>query len=557
MSTKTVLIVEDQPGIRMTYSYELERSGFDVISAGTVAEARNIIDKFGEDIAVAVLDMRLNDLDRPEITGADIGIELKRKCANKSPEILIRSGFAEVGYYRIALELGTAVYLSKSDTTLDDVIQHVKALALKHSLKFDVYEPSRSSSGTNIPGTFLAFCKQLLAPQVSSCLGTPYILLLTDENGTQNCMSDLDLPLGYNRIYELLQAMTYADSDTLNPYTFDAKHFSPGIAPQESNMIERLDGVVLVSLANIYDYRLSLGLLSNSSEDKSFDRTRNLANIIARYVPTTIVGTFVKNLVQLNTRRNTMLSNTSQLCLFLGRDQLAIVDEGAAMGELHAESITHQRLRLMAEDLEETGAILMNATGSASDKERVRVEIAALIAETWAELSEIWKIEHIDFKVEGSCSVIADEDDLYIVVARVLQWLVQRSAHVIPPHKPAISAHCQMDKRDAIVVFEDHSQRLPMNLRERLFEPFTLANPSARNLATPLVKDNVSDEDKAKVSKYRPSYFPLYLAKMIVEEKYHGSFDDKSDELEKGAGHRLIMRFRRLYEPKAVSDMDC
>src|SRR5829696_2102392 len=95
MRRKTVLIVEDAPGVRVTYTRDLTNRGFDALSAGTVKEARDLINRLGEKVDVALLDMRLEDIEEPNTTGADLGMELKKKCAGVTPEFLIRSGYAD------------------------------------------------------------------------------------------------------------------------------------------------------------------------------------------------------------------------------------------------------------------------------------------------------------------------------------------------------------------------------------------------------------------------------------------------------------------------------
>src|ERR1044072_7985386 len=105
MHPKRVLIVENEPGKKTSYSRELTSRGFDVYNAGTVKEARNWIDQAGEKIDVALLDMRLEDEpDEPQTSGAELGLELKRKAGNNVPEFLIRSAHTIVGYYKSAFE---------------------------------------------------------------------------------------------------------------------------------------------------------------------------------------------------------------------------------------------------------------------------------------------------------------------------------------------------------------------------------------------------------------------------------------------------------------------
>src|ERR1041384_3787687 len=195
MKEKVVLIVENQPGLRTSYHDELKRRGFHPRSAGTVTEARAIVEEIGPLVDLAILDMRLHDLDEPNTTGADIGLELKRKSPHWPAEFLIRSQYAEVDYYKAALELGAAAYLSRLSTGIDDVVRHARALVLKRLLKIEnpavVEELNRIAATTKSIGqSVLSFCEYTLAPALSECLGAPYLLLLTDATGTQNCATN-------------------------------------------------------------------------------------------------------------------------------------------------------------------------------------------------------------------------------------------------------------------------------------------------------------------------------------------------------------------------------
>src|SRR5438270_5514368 len=182
MRQKIVFIVENEPGLITTYAQELKARGLDVYSAETVREARYLIAELGEKIDVALLDMKLEtDPDEPRTTGADLGLELKKRCISITPEFLIRSGYSEVAYLKSALELGAAAYMSK-DTYINDIIRHVRALMLRHYLKVEnpnvVEELNRIAATTkNITDSIGSFCEHIIAPTFADCLGPPFILL--------------------------------------------------------------------------------------------------------------------------------------------------------------------------------------------------------------------------------------------------------------------------------------------------------------------------------------------------------------------------------------------
>jgi|GEM_PF-1291172 len=565
MRKNIVFIVENEVGLRTTYTTELMERGFDVYSVETVMEARYLIKELGEKIDLALLDMKLEtDPDEPGTTGADLGMELKRKCINITPEFLIRSGFTEVAYLKSALELGAAAYLSKKDTYLDDVIRHVRALMLRHYLKVEnptvSEELNRIAATTkNITDSIRSFCEHVLAPAFTACLGAPYLLLLTDNVETQNCAGTADMPLVRDRMYHTLQAMTHANADPAIPYKFDARHVESGAGRvQEDFMIEQLEGSAFVSLASVNNYRLSLGILKAPKGEKFPEDPFKLASIVSRYVRSPVCENFIKILVQIDTKRKTTLGSTSQLCLFLGQDQLTILDEGVAVGDLNTQSVTHRRLQAMAEDLEETGVILMNVAKSLDVADMKRVRMSTLIKDTWDDLSDMWHLREIKFGLNGECSIMADEEDMYVIIARILQWLAQRKVATELPYEPTITVSCESDDRSARMVFEDRSRRLPARLRERLFEPFTLAVSSARSLAAPQhATENAKSNAEINIAEVnipgrRPAYLPLYLAKTLVEEKYRGSLEDQSDEIEAAVGHRLVMQLHKAFEAETI-----
>ena len=193
----------------------------------------------------------------------------------------------------------------------------------------------------------------------------------------------------------------------------------------------------------------------------------------------------------------------------------------------------------------------MNVAKSVDGEDMEPVRVSDVIKDTWNDLQEQWQLKEIKFSLEGECSVIADEQDIIVIIARILQWLAQRKVATEPPNEPTIIVRCESDDRNSRVIFEDRSRRLPARLREKLFEPFTLAAPSARHLATPRQSAQASDED-IQAARHRPGYLPLYLAKTLVEEKYRGWLEDKSDEMEGEVGHRLAMQMHKAFEPEIL-----
>ena len=533
MQSKTVVIVEDKEPQRIGLLYALERRGFRARGAATAAEARQIINELGEEIDVMVLDMRLEDPTEPATTGADIGIQVQAEHPNWLPEYLIHSVYSEVDYYKLALRLGAASYLSKSETDTGDVIRHIRALALRRALRLERPRVAEwlgllSDSTKNLSMAVRKFCREILANELDACLGAPYVLLLTDESGTQNFATNTNLPLGYEPIYTTLQAMAHGISNFSVPYEVSINQLPEPSNPNETKIRERLPRAAFIPLANVKIFRLSLGLLEPLPNETSYpEDTGKLAAVLAQYVRSTIVEHFLRILVHLDSQKKAMLKGTSRFCVFLGQDQQGIVEEGIVTSHLQEGSITHRKLINLANDLWETGTILANVANSDSKEEYATFELKELIDNAYKDLREIMNLREIKFSIEGSCQIKAKRDDMYIAVIRVLQWLAQRRIETPAEVEPEIRVHCTNGDGGPHAVFEDRSNRLPEKVREQLFMPFSVSViPSTE---TRLLGPGL--------------YLPLFLAKMLVEEKYGGWLDDRSDEVEGDLGHRIVMRF--------------
>lgn len=81
----TVLVVEDEPWIRLALVHHLEQGGFDVLEAGSVTEATNILEH------TAKIDLVFTDLRLP---GEGDGIALAHWIAKNRPgaPVVITSG---------------------------------------------------------------------------------------------------------------------------------------------------------------------------------------------------------------------------------------------------------------------------------------------------------------------------------------------------------------------------------------------------------------------------------------------------------------------------------
>jgi ActR/RegA family two-component response regulator/signal transduction histidine kinase len=535
MKTKTIVIVEDEEEQRVPLQKALERRGFRVGGAGTVAEAYKVIEELGEAIDVMVLDMKLDDPYARNTTGADIAIEIRDRHPNWMPEYLITTVHQNVmNYYRLALRLGAAAFLAKDEVNRDDTVRHIRALALKRSLRIErpsvMAELSAISDSTkNLSEAVQKFCREMLAGELNACLGSPYALLLTDERGTQNVATNTDLPTMYESSYFSIQALAHAITKLSSLYVIskqDMDDLPPPANAVEERVFARLPGATLLPLANVMNFRLSLALfVPQPGESKYPEDTGQLAAGLAQHVRPSIVEHFLGILVHLESQKKAMLKSISYFCLYLGQDQQRIIEEGVTRRELQEESATHQNLQTMADDLWQTGTILNNAANSLSKDALPILEMRNLIESEFADLRDAMSLDELSFKLDGSCRVKAG-DDIRVAVKRLLHWLAQLHTETPPSVKPEIYVQCIEREDSSLIVFEDRSPRLSAKLREQLFEPFS---------TSVVLSTGAGDAGPGL-------YLPLYLAKVLVEEKYGGTLHDESDKMSGEIGHRLVMR---------------
>lgn len=534
MHSKTVALVDDDEGdIEALYAM-LTARGFGVSTATTVAAARDLIRQRGDRMDVMVLDM---ELDEPRVTGADVAIQAREQYPHWAPEFLIQTGHeGRINYYRQALRLGAAAYLEKKKVDVEDVVRYVRALALKRSLRFDrphVIEAlgSISESTLNISEAVRRFCRELLAEELDSCLGVPYVLLLTDERGTQNVATNTRLPTTDAPLYGAVQIMAHGDAAFSLPYAVserDLQDLPARTGAQDEAIFERLPGAVLLPLANVKEHLLSLALLKRRPGEFEYpEDTPLLAGVLAQYVRPTIIEHFLSILVHLNAHRRAMLKSIAHLCLNLGQHQQRIVEEGVARVELAEGSEAHIALAAMSADLRQTGAILNGAADSRPDTHTPPLDMKDLIEAAFKDYGDLIAPNEIDLVADGSCHVRARRDDMHVAVTRLLDWMVQRGTETPSGLRPEVRVRCVEGDEGPLIIFEDRSRRLPRELREHLFEPFSVSAVTA-----------------SRGGARGPGvYLPLYMAKVLVEQKYGGRLDDITSELEGEHGHRFVVRF--------------
>lgn len=554
MAKKKVLIIEDSEAQRLSLHVSLEELGFEVYSAARVAEARELAESHWEELDVAVLDMRLEDPEEVFTTGADIGIEFRGKKRSFPPEFLIYSAFAEVDYYRLALKLGVAVYLSKQEDNLMDVVRHVKVLALRRALNGE--NPATADKVARIAAhsqsraeAIVKFCQNILQPEFESCIGAKFVVLFSDGNRTQNCADNAGLPRESN-FYHTLQALAHGKGNLTEPFILESSELEASNDPETIALYKKLDMAAFVPLSISQDFRLSIGILQEVESDETPlpEDARTFCKILAQYLRPTVLENMLSIWSQWTELRATRY-NTAKLCLFVGQELKDILPGEEEEGEVFAQG--SRRLWTLADDLNDTGQLLMHLENRRWDERSEPVSARESAETAWGWITQAEEEPLKSFRIDGDCTVRADRSDLEIAISRLLHWFAQRRSATPFDEEPLVSVRCTEEAEGPTIILEDKSQRLNSRLRADMFAPFTQAVPvpfvSKEGAPEPAAEDGpASDADGRR--RHTGRYLPLYLAKMLVEGRYHGTLEDHSDDEDlKGStyGHRIVMQFPR------------
>jgi DNA-binding NtrC family response regulator len=114
--SRTVLVVDDEPSIRLLCRVNLELEGYRVLEAGNLAEAREAL--ASEPVRVALLDVHL---------GLDDGRDLLRELRDDRPQLQVALLSGTATREEIAREHADA--LISKPFVLDDLIDTVGRLA--------------------------------------------------------------------------------------------------------------------------------------------------------------------------------------------------------------------------------------------------------------------------------------------------------------------------------------------------------------------------------------------------------------------------------------------
>lgn len=170
----TILIIDDDSGIRDSLSLMSERLGHQALQAGTLADGLQVADQHPVD--VVFLDVRM-----PDGNGLDALERLERTAAN--PEVIIITGFGDPKGAELAIRSGAWDYIEKTSSSKDIM------LALDRALQY-----RREKQAAQQGGRVTALKREGIigeSPRLRSCLDLvaqaalgEADVLITGETGT-------------------------------------------------------------------------------------------------------------------------------------------------------------------------------------------------------------------------------------------------------------------------------------------------------------------------------------------------------------------------------------
>lgn len=118
---KKIMIVEDDPTLRDIYTTRFQAEGFLIVAASDGEEA----------LATAVRekpDLILLDIMMPKISGFDVLDILRDTDETRDAKIIVMSALSQAADIEKGKNLGANAYMVKSQVTLSEVVEKVKAV---------------------------------------------------------------------------------------------------------------------------------------------------------------------------------------------------------------------------------------------------------------------------------------------------------------------------------------------------------------------------------------------------------------------------------------------
>ena len=526
-----VLVLEDHRTTRRSLEIELKKRGFDILAASEIAEARREIRDQARPFEVAVLDMRLSEVDETAQTGADLGLEMQQELTDP-PEFLIYSAHPKPAYFRKAFELQAAAYLEKPEPAFK-VAQHVAGLALRRRLHFhDDDSRSRISalakSGGRRSEVILRFCNELLMPEIQAVIDLPVMLLLGEAtpsglNKVHRC--DIKAPFSsrpedFKILFDLPSLrINYSEPTTLEPG--DLAVLGERGSPLDSTRLS------VLPLAKYQEFTLLLLLKPPPAEPSRAGDAEGYSRTILRYCRQQVLSHIFdlgSHLALVADRQRTVLSSTASTFLKVGQEILYRLHEWNRAEE-SSKKAQLAALENLACNLRDGGEILEDLGRDQLPTSATPLSVRDLVEAAWNELGD----STATLEIKDEADLIGDYESTYLALTELFGWL---SSQLEPGRRHVLTVDLSESEGDAIIAIRCPGKRLHHAYRQDLFEA------SMADAAEHLVPGN---------------RLGLFLARVLLEVRSNGRLEDRSEEEESGYHFRL--RIPKEPEPTGPSDV--
>ena len=130
-----ILVIEDEPDIRRNLEYNISREGYNVLTAGSLSEAEEIVNS--NSLSLILLDLML-----PDGSGLDLCKKIKSNSKTESTPIIILTAKDDEVDKVVGFELGADDYVTKP-FSVRELILRIKAILKRGQTKKEVVEVER------------------------------------------------------------------------------------------------------------------------------------------------------------------------------------------------------------------------------------------------------------------------------------------------------------------------------------------------------------------------------------------------------------------------------
>lgn len=554
MKPLKVLVLEDQQNVRWLLKADIGKAGFEVLEAANVSEARRILETQTRELAVAVLDIRLDDRAHPEVTGLDIGLELKERALHQRlevPGLVVHTTFTNPQYYDYAIQLGAASYLVKGKTDTTDVVRAVRREALHYLIRTgsealsEVIRSPGSAPGFGSVGhgQGCLVCDRVLLPALDRVYGGRFALVhragrsqphvghpgdsslspLSDvRGGTWERL--LNVCVGYREgsgssteIGREVIDRIAGTGPALRDHSADALMGGRAVAVE----FGREDSLMIVLLP---------GLSGLSAQASLSTECECLRGALSGASAGALIGAAKLAAAVMNERerRIAVRETFAETALYVGAELTSMTRQALEPdADPGAVRVAMRRIEGLGETLWESGELLARLHEPSADAPVV--DLSAVAGEAVRAVNGRYG-KDAALSVRGDAKVNGDGVQITEAMVRLLGWFVERARTAAPAERPLVGVTLRRSEHGVEISLESpNGPRLPAEIRHRLFRPFSELGTAAHSWGP---EDRTTPSTRA----------PLFVAAMIVEQGWGGEIIDESQGLEGDRGHRFVVR---------------